>query len=63
MYVVDVLLLRFISHLTLKPEMTSSCGTNSYSESSILYLPSAEANNLLLSVTRSYPRPWLLLLV
>ena len=63
MYVVNVLLLRFISRLTLKPEMTFSCGTNSYSQSLAIHLSSAEANNLSLSVTGSYPRPWLHLLV
>ena len=45
----------FISRLTLKPEMTPSCGTNSYSESPALELSPAEANNLLPSVTGGYP--------
>lgn len=62
MYVVNVPLF-FISRLTLKPEITFSCGTNSYSESSTLRSSTAEANNLFFSVTGGYPRPRLHLFV
>ena len=44
MYVVNVPPL-FISRLTLKPEITPSCGTNSYSESPTSHLSTIEANN------------------
>jgi len=44
MYVINVPLL-FISRLTLKSEITCSCGTNSYSESSAAQLFTIEANN------------------
>ena len=48
--VLNVPLLCFISPLTLKPEITPSCGTNSQFVTYFLS-PSAEANNPFLSVT------------